>query len=126
MRETPPSDYFLGGGSTDSCQDQLWIDGELQFNALVQVTGTRMWGVAKELTVEMRRSKKDSEVTWDTVELLIPRAQFTVQFRDDGTPLPNLTEEPDPDDLYSEEYLTKQFWKSRYDAYNRIYSENAL
>jgi len=32
----------------------------------------------------------------------------------DGTPFPNLNNEPHPDDLYPEEYVTKPFWKDFY------------
>jgi len=62
----------------------------------------------------MRRPVNDSDVKWDTVELLIPGAQFTVWSRDDGTPFPNLNAEPDPGDLYPEESVTKQLWLNLY------------
>jgi hypothetical protein len=59
-------------------------------------------------------TKKDSDVTWNTVELLIPGAQFTVWFRDDGIPFPDFNVELDPDDLFPEGNVTKQFWKNLY------------
>jgi hypothetical protein len=94
--------------------DEPWTEGELLFNAMVWATGTRMWGASKELTAIMRRPVKDSDVTWETVELLIPGAQFTVWTREDGTTFPNLNDESDPDDLCPEENITKQFWKNLY------------
>ncbi len=94
--------------------DQAWTKGELLFNAMIWATGTRMWGASKALTEVMRKPEKDSEVRWDTVELLKPRAEITVWSRDDGTPFPVLGEqqvtEQDPDDLCPEGYVTKQFW----------------
>lgn len=33
--------------------------------------------------------------------------------RDDGTSFPNLNEDPDPDNLYPESDVTKQFWKNQ-------------
>ena len=86
--------------------NQGWIDEELLFNAIVWKTVTRMWGASKELTAIMRRPEKDSDVIWDTVELLIPGAQFTVWSCDDATPFPNLNGDPDPDDLCPEEFIT--------------------
>jgi hypothetical protein len=65
-----------------------------------------------ELTAIMRKPEKESDVTWDMVELLIPGAQFTVWSRDDGIPFPDLNAEPDPDDLCPEGNVTKQFWKN--------------
>lgn len=62
----------------------------------------------------MRRPVKESDVRWDMVELLIPGAQLAVWSRNDGTPFPNLNEELDPDDLYPEGDVTKQFWKNLY------------
>jgi hypothetical protein len=94
--------------------DQAWTDGELLFNAMVWATTTRMWGASKGLTDIMKRPDKASEVTWDTVELLTPEAQFTVWSRDDGIPFPSLGEqqvkERNKDDLCPEGYVTKQFW----------------
>jgi hypothetical protein len=37
-------------------------------------TGTRMWEASKALMAIKRRSEKDSDITWDTAELLIPCA----------------------------------------------------
>lgn len=86
--------------------DEPWTDGELLFNAMVWATGTRMWGASKELTKVMRRPINESDVTWDTVELLIPGAQLTVWSRDDETPFPNLNDEPNPEDLAPEGSVT--------------------
>lgn len=94
--------------------NEPWTDGELLFNAMVWVTGTRMWGASKELTEVMRRPVKESDIIWDTVELLMSGIQVTVWSREDGTALPNLTDELDPDDLCPESDTTKQFWKNRY------------
>jgi hypothetical protein len=66
-----------------------------------------MWGSSKELTAIMRRSKKESKVTWDTVELVIPGGHYTVWSCKDGTPFTNLNS--DPDDLYLEGSVTKNF-----------------
>jgi hypothetical protein len=85
---------------------------------MVWATGTRMWGASKELTTVMRRPKKNSDVTWDIVELVMPGAQFTVWSRDDGTPFPNLNDETDSDNLAPEGSVTKQFWKNLYDSIN--------
>ncbi|MGD0080228.1 MAG: hypothetical protein ABSB80_06235 [Methanoregula sp.] len=67
-----------------------------------------------ELTAVMRRPVKESDVTWDTVELLILGAQYTVWSREDGTPFSSLGEqhvtELDPDDLCPEGDVTKQSW----------------
>jgi hypothetical protein len=104
--------------------DDAWTEGELLFNAMVWATGTRMWGASKELTAIMRKPEKDSDVTWDTVELLIPGAQFTVWSRDTGTPFPDLNAEPDPDDLFPEGSVTKQFWKNRYQCIERWRKES--
>jgi hypothetical protein len=66
-----------------------------------------MWGASKELTEVMRKPVKESDVIWDTVDLLMPGTQLTVWSRKDGTPLSNLNDEPDPDDLYPEGDVTK-------------------
>lgn len=72
----------------------------------------------------MKRPLKESEIIWDTVELLVPGTQYTVWSRDDGTSFPNLNEEPDPDDLCPESDVTKQFWKNLYFGINqRDYSK---
>jgi hypothetical protein len=96
--------------------DEPWSEGEFLFNAMIWATGTRMWGASKEQTAVMRRHEKKSEVTWDTIELLIPGAQLTVWSREDGIPYPNLNEEPDPDDLCPEGNVTKQFWNNLYES----------
>jgi hypothetical protein len=83
-----------------------------------------MWGASKELTTIMRKSVKDSDVIWDTVELLMPGAQLTVWSCDDGTSFPNLNDELDPDDFYRESDVTKQFWKNRFEAIE--YRQNEL
>ena len=62
----------------------------------------------------MRRPEKNSDATWDTVELLMLGTQLTVWSRDDGTPFPNFNDEPDPDDTCPKEGVTKQFWKTLY------------
>ena len=71
----------------------------------------------------MKRPLKESGVIWDAVELLVPRTQFTVWSRDDGTPCPNLDNDIDLDDLYPEETITKQFWKSKYTNINQWLNE---
>jgi hypothetical protein len=97
-----------------------WADGEHLFNAMVWATGTRMWGASKQLTEVMRKPMKESDnVIWDTVELLMPGTQLTVWSRDEGTPFPNLNEEPDSDDLCPESDVTKQFWKNLYQGLER-------
>ncbi|MDD5188093.1 MAG: hypothetical protein PHF57_07785, partial [Methanoregula sp.] len=89
--------------------------GELLFNAIVWATGTRMWGASKELTEVMRKPNTGlSEVTWETVELLMPGSQVIVWSYDEGTSSPLLNEEADPDDLCPEDIVTKQFWKNLY------------
>lgn len=58
-------------------EDSL-IDGELLFNSMVWATGIRMWVASKGLTEVMRKPVKISDnVTWDTVELVMPGAQLT-------------------------------------------------
>ncbi len=74
---------------------------------MVLAISTRMWGASKELTEVMRKPVKESDVIWDTVDLLMPGTQLTVWSRKDGTPLSNLNDEPDPDDLYPEGDVTK-------------------
>jgi hypothetical protein len=108
--------------------DQAWTKGELLFNAMIWATKTRMWGASKVLTAIMRRPDKESDVTWDTVELLTPRAEFTVWSREDGMPFPALGElqaiEQDPDDLCPEGYVTKQFWINLYKGIERWRDES--
>lgn len=94
--------------------DVPWTDGELLFNAMVWATGTRMWGASKELTAVMRRPVKESDVTWEMVNLLMPGTKITVWSREDEIPFPNLNDEPDPDDLAPEGSVTKQFWRNHY------------
>lgn len=103
-----------------------WSHGELLFNSMVWSTGTRMWGASKQLADIMRKPIKDVDVTWETIELLIPGAQFTLWSRDDGTPFPNLNEEPDPDDLSPESSVTKQFWKNTFDALEQKHNANVF
>jgi hypothetical protein len=107
--------------------DEAWMDGELLFNAMVWATTTRMWGASKALTATMRRPEKDSDVTWDIVELLIPGTQYTVWSREDGTPFPDFGEkndlELDPDDLCNEGALTKFLWASKFQARNMVYHQ---
>jgi hypothetical protein len=91
-----------------------WSNGELLFNAMVWASNTRMWGASKELTAVMRRPVKESDVTWDTVDLLMPGTEITVWSRNDGMPFPSLNDEPDPDDLAPEGSVTKQFWRTFY------------
>jgi hypothetical protein len=50
--------------------------------------------------------------------------QFTVWSRDDGTPFPNLNAEPDPDDLYPENDVTKQFGKNVYEGVEQWRNES--
>jgi len=47
----------------------------------------------------MRRPRN---LTWGTIELLMSGGQIEIWSRDNVMPFPNLIEEPDPDDLYSE------------------------
>ena len=104
--------------------EEPWTDGEILFKATVWVTSTRMWGASKMLTAIMRRPEKESEVTWNLVELLMPSGQIEVWSRDNGTPFPNLTNEPDPDDLCPEGSVTKQFWKNLYEDIERWRNES--
>ena len=96
--------------------DEPWKNGETLFNAIVWMTGTRMWGASKELTAIMRKPETESDITWDTVELLISGHGFIVWSREDGTPFLNLNTELDPDDLCPEGSVTKQFWKNLYEG----------
>ena len=89
--------------------DEPWSDGEPLFNAIVWATGTRMWGASKKLTDLMRKPAKESDVTWDTIELLMSGTQLTVWSRNQGTLFPNFCE--DFDDLCPEESVTKELWK---------------
>ena len=99
-----------------------WWEG--RFNTIVSKTGTRMWGASKELTVVMRKPEINSDVIWDTVELLSNGAYFVIWSREDGTHFPNLNEEPDPDDLCPEETIIKQFWKNKYAGINQWRNES--
>jgi hypothetical protein len=103
--------------------DEPWTDGELLFNAMIWVSCTRMWGALKELTAIMRRPMKESNVTWNTVELVIPGARYTVWSRNDGTPFPTINDEPDIDDLCPEEDITKQFWRNLYQGIENWHNE---
>lgn len=97
-----------------------WGWGELLFNAMVWATGTRMWGASKELTAVMRKPEKESNVIWDTVELLMSGTQLTVWSRKDETHFPNLNNEFDPDDLCPEGDVTKQFWRVLYQGREQL------
>ncbi|MFA5332319.1 MAG: hypothetical protein WC342_08070 [Methanoregula sp.] len=100
--------------------DEPWTEGELLFNAMVWTTGTRMWGASKELTEVMRKPGTGVDnVTWDTVELLMPGTQITVWSREEGSPFLNLKGEPDPDDLCPESDVIKQFWHNLYAGIER-------
>lgn len=84
-------------------------------------------GASKELTEVMRKPIKESDsVTWDTVELLMPGTQLTVWSRKDGTSIPDLHEEHDPDDIYPESEVTKQFWKNLFSGIERWKNEKKL
>ncbi|MDD1686069.1 hypothetical protein [Methanoregula sp.] len=102
--------------------DEPWTDGELLFNAMVWASCTRMWGASKELTAIMQRPTKESEVTWDTVELVIPGARYTVWSRNDGTIFPDLNREIDEDDLTLEGEVTKWIWEREFWA-ERVWRE---
>jgi hypothetical protein len=94
--------------------EEPWGDGELLFNVHVWQSCTRMWGASKELTAVMRKPETDSDVIWDTVELLIKGTQFIIWSREGGTPLLALNAHVDPNDLYPEGDVTRQFWKNLY------------
>ncbi len=104
--------------------DEPWTKGELLFNAMVWATGTSMWGASTELTEVMRKPMKESEVIWDTVELLMPRTQLTVWPSIDGTLFPNFHDDPDIDDQFPEGDVTKQFWKNLYDGIEQRRNES--
>jgi len=72
----------------------------------------------------MRKPVKESDIVWDTVDLLIPGAQLTVWSRDNGIPFPNLNEEPNPVDLAPEGNITKQFWKNNNIGNNQWHEES--
>ncbi len=44
----------------------------------------------------------------------MPGAKLTVWSRDEGMPFPDLNDEPDPDNLYPECDVIKQFWRNLY------------
>jgi len=104
-----------------------WTKEELEFNAMVWRTGTRMYGASKELTLIMRRPEKKSDITWNTVDLLTRYGEFEVWSREDGKPFPvlghQLEPEPDPDDLCPEGGVTKQLWKNIYGGINQWRTE---
>lgn len=109
--------------------EEPWTDGELLFNAMIWATGTRMWGASKQLTEVMRKpAKGPNNVTWDTVELVMPGTQFTVWSRDDGTPFSSLGEkhdaELDPDDFCPEGNVTKQQWINLYNGIEQWRAES--
>lgn len=94
-----------------------WTKGDLLFNAMMWETKTRMWGTSKELTAVMRRPEKpESEIVWETVELVTPAGEFPVWSCEDGTPFPVLDDpdDMDPDDLCPEGYVTKLQWENEY------------
>jgi len=66
----------------------------------------------------MQRPKMISDVIWNAVELLTGGGEFEVWSREDGIPFPILGEqqgtEQDPDDLFPESEVTKQFWRNLY------------
>ena len=66
----------------------------------------------------MRKPEKESDVIWNTVELLTRDGEFVVWSREDGKLFPVLGEqtesEPDSDDFCPEGGVTKQFWKNHY------------
>jgi hypothetical protein len=64
----------------------------------------------------MQKPQKESDIMRDTIELLMSGTQLTVWSREDGTPFPNLNDETNPDDPCPEEYVTKQFWKNKYEG----------
>jgi len=76
------------------------------------------------VTAIIWKPEKVSDVIWDAVELLMPGMQLTVWSRNDGTPFPNLNEEPDPDDLYPESNVTKQFWMNLYEGIDKWRNES--
>jgi hypothetical protein len=105
--------------------DEAWNDGDLLFNAIIWDTSTRMWGAASELTAIMKRPKTNSDIIWDSIELLIPGAQFTVWTRHDGTLNPPFIElqetEQEPDDLCPDDKITKWLWTTKYESRYRTY-----
>jgi len=72
----------------------------------------------------MRRPMKESDITWDTVELLMPGAQIAVWSREDDKSLLDLNAELDADDLCPEGDVTKQFWKNKYGAIEQWRNES--
>lgn len=104
--------------------DEPWTDEELLFNSMVWASCTRMWGASKELTAIMRRPMKESDVTWDIVELVIPGARYTVWSCKDETPFPIINDEPDIDDLCPEGDITKQFWRNLYQGIENCHNES--
>ena len=50
--------------------------------------------------------------------------QLTGWSRNDGTPFPKVKDESDPDDLYPENYVTKQLWENMYQGIQRRREES--
>jgi hypothetical protein len=90
-----------------------WTDAELLFNAMIWETGTRMWGASKDLTAIMRKPESISDVVWNTVDLLIPGAEFQIWPKYSNSALV-LDAEQDPDDLAPEGPITKARWERMY------------
>jgi hypothetical protein len=104
--------------------DEAWTDGEFLFNAMVWKTSTRMWGASKELTKVMQRPEKISDIIWDVVELLTKGAQFTVWSRTDESLKPAINAGMCLDDLAPEKYVTKEFWRIKFEAIEQRCNES--
>ena len=76
------------------------------------------------MTAIIWKPEKVSDVTWDTVKLLVKGTQFVIWSRKNGTLLPNLNAELDPDDLYPEGNVTKQFWMNLYEGIDKWRNES--
>lgn len=106
--------------------DVAWPEEKSCLTRLVWMTATRMWGASKELTAVMRRPLKESDVTWDSIELIVPGEEIDVWSRGEGTPFPNFADETDPDDFCPEDTITKQLWRNHYSTLERWRKEKYL
>jgi hypothetical protein len=104
--------------------EEPWIEGELLFHAHVWQSCTRMWGASKELTAVMRKPETDSDVIWDTIELLVNGTQFVIWSRKDEDSCLNFNAELNPDDLCPEGDVMKQFWINLYEGIDKWRNES--
>ncbi|MFA4861103.1 MAG: hypothetical protein WC598_10115 [Methanoregula sp.] len=86
---------------------------------MVWATNTRMWGTSKELTFIMKRPEKNTDVIWNTVDLLIPGVEFNVWSLKDELTKPAINTGMCIYDLAPEQSVTKHLWKNKFNRINQ-------